>query len=206
MKYRYIRNILLISISTFLITNICEARNFGGWGASTGSLIITGNMTGVPNPDKKPTIVQFSGMLDEISILCDNPGGNADPAEGVPHTEQSVVENQQISDDNVEGKGQGNFEIVISTAQYENTLNCPGNGWLPVTDSAIVYSFHGTLEWLECNGDGIDPCFDSEGHPTVKPKPYDTLDIWCDAPADLVRNPDGTAPDGVEYECTDSRS
>lgn len=200
MKNNYALNLVLI-ISTFAITNVSEARSFSGLNLYFGSVIIEGKVTGLPNPDKKPTIANFRGILEEVSILCVNPGGMADPSNGQPFKDQAVQANNQLSADNIEGRGHGTFSITIPTDQYENSENCHSNNWQPVEGSGIVLSLHGTLKWLECNGEGENPCYDSAGNITAKSKPYDSVDLWCNAPTDFERNSDGTAPTGIAYEC-----
>lgn len=164
----------------------------GGWfGFSTLTGII--DLRGVPNPDRKPTIIVVDASLNQIEVLCKNPQGfNVTPGTA----SLRFVLSHPITDQEVADNGQATVEVTFDLGDAENNVEC-NNLWTVVPGSAAVVDMSVTLQVFRCTGNvktDPDPCHaDDLITLTIEATPRDTFSQHCTLDP-VLRDPDTFEP------------
>jgi hypothetical protein len=214
----------LVTTMVFISDTNVNAQFFDGWGwfgfSSVRGFI---DLSKVPPPQSKPSVVVATATLNQVQIACKNPANNG-ISPGKSFTSELTSFNSLDSGDITDRKrGKATVLVAFSLDEFEDDANCQNPNWHKITNSAMVLSFSADLEWFACtgedlNGDGdADPCtdMDSTGQEvfTINETAKGLLDaktVTCTLNTTAFpRNSDGTAPSsaqfpplGVRFDCT----
>jgi hypothetical protein len=181
------------------------AGSFGGTGwrccsELSGEL----DLIGVPNPEKKPSLV-FVDLNLTIQVACINNGGN-DGGLGTPFFVSVSPDPYQLQASDVDGTGHATVTVNVDLSGFETNDRCQNPNWSVVPDSAGVTAAFIVEHWHRCAGVDTDAsgpdtvCIDENGAPTVVMKPIDVQTESCTLDP-LDRNADGTVVHNQELTC-----
>jgi hypothetical protein len=173
-----------------------NAQFFDGWGWF-GFSEVTGviDLSKVPNPDSKPSIVTVTGTLDFIEVICINPANqNVAPGEA---GSVDVAATTAIGSGDITNRKQAKatVEITFGSAELaaaEATAICVNPLWDVVPDSAAPKQLSLTLNSFRCVPESKtdpDPCFCDNPDGCEGGIPFDGLTV-------------GANPDTVQLLCT----
>ena len=198
-----LKRVMLISLLVIIVIafrGTAIAGSIGGWGITiTGSaLTVDIDLSGVGNPDRKPSIATIEATLTQIEYRCLNPN-NHSVAPGSAGERTFELANQVDSGEIVD-KG----KAVVSLTFDVGPFPC-NNNWNFLTESEAAKTIAITIEWFACTGDprvDDDPCFDENGNQTFAPTATDAVDGVCTLDP-IQRHADGTVVLGQRYTCNE---
>ena len=112
--------------------------------------------TGAGNPDKKPSMVRMRTDFLTATVRCQNPGNNAETANGSPfNVSGSVGGSIPITDAQVDDKGNFDVTFFISDQQINDNITITGdasckNNWTVVPGSLKLNTFQQNFKAFLC--------------------------------------------------------
>ncbi len=172
---------LLVLSAVVMLGTEASAQSFDGWGWF-GFSEVTGviDLRGVPNPDTKPTIVFVTATLNVVEVMCTNPNDMTGPAQPGNAGVREVSAANQVSPQEVVGRGQATVTITFDLGFAETNASCVNPNWNVVIGSAGVKDMSVKMEVFRCTGDvktDPDPCF--EGTTLTVDPAKDTVNLHC---------------------------
>ncbi len=170
-----------------------QAQFFDGWGWFCCSEV-TGilDLSQVPNPNAKPSIVTVEGTLNSIEVMCLNPNGH-DVLPGNAGT-RLVATASAIGSRDITDRKRGFSKVLIGLgdlASLDTSAACVNPHWSVLQDSAAPKAMSITMRSFRCvpeSNQDADPCFCNNpdgcgdtplGDPTTEATPRDTVVLSC---------------------------
>jgi hypothetical protein len=209
----------LIGASWLVMSEAKVNAQIAGWGwfgfSSVRGVI---DLSKVPPPQSKPSVVVATAILETVQIACVNPATNG-IFPGKPFTAEvsdfNAVDDEDITD---RKRGKATIEVSFVLDSFEVATNCQNNNdnWDVVDESAMVLAFSVGLEWHICTDEDLDgngdpdPCVDID--PATDEEVFtidetakgllDTANLRCTLDTTVYpRNLDGTAPHNAVFVC-----
>jgi hypothetical protein len=177
----------LLGISLVAVLAAEANAQIAGWGYF-GYSAVRGEINTIhtPPPQTKPTQL-IATITCLCQIACKNPATNG-VFPGKAFTKTASGSNPIGQEDITDTQGnEAKTEVTISLDQFEVNTNCTNPKWAPVPDSAMALAFSVTVTWVRTDTQQV----------------LDEKTGTCTQNTTLYpRNPDGTAPDDVEFDCT----
>jgi hypothetical protein len=204
--------LLVISAVVMFVTD-ANAQFFDGWGFNAWSSITAViDLSRVPNPDAKPSIVTLNGSLDFIEVICTNPvDHNVAPGNAGRRlvAAANAIDNGEITD---KVRGLATVEITFGTeelAAAEDAATCVNPKWNVVPGTAANKSMSLTMKSFRCIPESktdLEPCVCNNiggcaggiplGGLTVETTPRDIVNLGCSVDP-ILRDLERTLSDGT---------
>jgi hypothetical protein len=194
--------VMLVLISSAVLINYAESRSAAGY-LWVGSVCAHFDLSGVPNPDRKPSIAIADLDMQLIECICMNPNNhNVLPGEA---GSREVTGTEEVTPDAIVERGQASLDICFDLDFAETPDSCVNPNWTPVENSCLPSLVAATLSWYACTGDtktDPTPCYDDNNQLLIANNPYWIQNLDCTLDP-IERNPDGSVVTGQIYDCVE---